>query len=346
MINSQLSSAAVARLAGGEPLALTPLGGGRNSQVFRLEARNGQTYALKAYFRHPGDSRDRLGVEFGALGFLWEQGLRCVPRPVASDPEASLGLFEYVQGEPPARPGEAEVDAACAFLSELHRLCPAPGAHPLSAASEACFSFRAIAENVELRLTRLLAVEATLAEDSGLASFLEERLLPAWRHILMDCREASLRSGLSFDQEIPEAERTLSPSDFGFHNALRRNGELVFLDFEYFGWDDPAKMLADFLLHPGMDLDRSLRQRFAERLLDALAIDTLRRRARLAFPLFGLKWCTILLNEFLPGPLGRRTFADRTPLSPQERQARQLAKTRIKLQQVMDDHANFPYFLE
>jgi hypothetical protein len=40
------------------------------------------------------------------------------------------------------------------------------------------------------------------------------------------------RSSAPFDREIPRTERTLSPSDYGFHNALRRpDGTLVFLDF-------------------------------------------------------------------------------------------------------------------
>ena len=56
------------------------------------------------------------------------------------------------------------------------------------------------------------------------------------------------------EAELPVEQRTLSPSDFGFHNALRRpDGRVVFLDLEYFGWDDPAKMISDFLLHPALE---------------------------------------------------------------------------------------------
>jgi hypothetical protein len=73
-------------------------------------------------------------------------------------------------------------------------------------------------------------------------------------------------------------------------------------------------------------------------------VEGLRQRARLAFPLFGIKWCAILLNEFLPGPLDRRTFADLHDRNIQERQTLQLEKTRSKLKQLLDDHADFPYF--
>ena len=37
---------------------------------------------------------------------------------------------------------------------------------------------------------------------------------------------------------------------------------LTFVDFEYFGWDDPVKLTADMLLHPGTPVAAELRSRF------------------------------------------------------------------------------------
>ena len=55
------------------------------------------------------------------------------------------------------------------------------------------------------------------------------------------------------ETELAPQHRCLSPSDFGFHNALLRGRpgvpgarDWVFLDFEYFGWDDPAKTVPIF----------------------------------------------------------------------------------------------------
>lgn len=333
--------AALERLVGESPRSVTRIGGGRNSQVYRLECAAGRTLALKAYFRHAGDSRDRLAVEFGALEFLWERGIRSIPQPLGRDPEAALGLYSFIPGEPPQPPTEAEVDAACGFLGQVHALRLDPGAGALPEASEARFSLQAVAANVDQRLLRLAAVDAPVSRESGLAEFLADQLLPAWRTLLQECRA---RAGAAFEEPIPAERRTLSPSDFGFHNALRSESGLVFLDFEYFGWDDPAKLVADFLLHPGMDLSLSLRRRFALGVLDRLAVAGLAQRARLAFPLFAIKWCSILLNEFLPGPLDRRTFAEPGGSSVHERQARQLVKARTQLATLMDDHARFPFF--
>lgn len=343
-IPAELPLDALERLLGRSAQAPVLLGGGGNSRVYRVRRADGETLALKAYFRDPQDPRDRLGVEFGALHFLWEQGLRNAPRPVAVDPEAGLGLMEFIPGERIERPGTDAIDVACTFLGELGRLASLPAAARLPMASEASFSLQELDESIQARLERLEAVEPALKESSGLGGFLAEHLLPAWRDFRAEAKEASRRWAVAFDQPLPLACRTLSPSDFGFHNALKTPDRLVFIDFEYFGWDDPAKMLVDFLLHPAMELDPTLGRRFAEGLLAHLPIPGLRERARLVYPLFGIKWCAILLNEFLPGPLRRRRFAAPGILSPAERQARQLAKCRAKLQQVRANHEHFTLF--
>lgn len=330
----------LAALLGWSPDRVEPLGGGRNSQVFKL-AHGDQRAVLKRYFRHPGDPRDRLATEWTALTFCREQGLEAVPGTLAADPEGGFALYEFIQGEPVPAPSGSEVDQAAAFLVALRALAGRPAAAELPPASEACFSFRALEGNLRTRLATLRRPAETHPD---LRAFLEQDLAPVGEELLAECRDACRRSGLPFDQELPVAARTLSPSDFGFQNALRRDGRLVFLDFEYFGWDDPAKTLCDLLLHPGMALSAEHRARLAQGLLAGMADrPELPLRARLAFPLYGIKWCLILLNEFLRGPLERRAFA-RPGEAPEALQARQLLKAQDKLKQLLDDHGHFPYF--
>ena len=91
------------------------------------------------------------------------------------------------------------------------------------------------------------------------------------------------------------------PSDFGFHNSLRQfDGSLAFFDFEYFGWDDPVKLTADVLLHPGTTLKPQLRSRFRVAAGEIYGNDpSFHKRLEALFPLIGLRWVLILLNEFL-----------------------------------------------
>jgi thiamine kinase-like enzyme/FMN phosphatase YigB (HAD superfamily) len=319
----QETATAFSRLLERPVTTLEWIGGGGNNRIYKLDA----AHVGKAYFE-----QRRLDVEFAALQFVWRHGVRCVPQPVAADPVAKIAVYEFVEGRKPTV-NESDIDAAIEFLVTLKKLATEPDAAGLPAAAEACFSVAAIIANLQQRLQRLERVPA-------LQEFLDHEFRP-----LLTTLALERQSQEGFAVELPGPERTLSPSDFGFHNALRRpDGQLVFLDFEYFGWDDPAKMLVDFLLHPGMDLTEDLKQRFAVGMYRRFdANKNLVKRAAAVYPLFGLKWCMIILNEFLQGDLQRRGFAGGGNLDRVTAQARQLEKARRMLEKVKRGHEYFPY---
>jgi hypothetical protein len=207
----------------------------------------------------------------------------------------------------------------------------------LPPAAEACFSVQDILRNIRFRRSRLVEVED---QNEQLGSFLQDEFGPA----LAAIEESPGNSGLPTDEELTRPERTLSPSDFGFHNAIRRpDGTIVFVDFEYFGWDDPAKLISDFLLHPAMQLSDVLYEKFFEGAVAGFQqFGPVARRAEIVYPLFALKWCMILLNEFLPEQLERREFASDRPQDSGERQYTQLLKAKNMLSKVTDEYS-FPY---
>jgi hypothetical protein len=321
---------------------LQQLKGGRNSRVFRVDCEDGPAVAVKAYFKSTHDPRDRMGCEFRALQFLRSEGLREIPMPLAMDAAHGIAAYEFAAGQPlrPGEAGEAEIDQAVAFLRTLKAIADSGRAGDLPAASEACFSIAAILENLDSRFRRL---EEASAGQTELADFLRNEILPFRKLAVQQCRDLCRQSGIATDTEIPLSQWTLSPSDFGFHNALRgADGRLVFLDFEYFGWDDPAKTVADFCLHPAMQLPAALRQRVFTGMMAAFpGVPNLPHRVRAVYPLFGLKWCAILLNEFTLDHLARRCFADGSAKTTRSQNA-QLEKARHMLAQVKNDCHDFP----
>jgi phosphotransferase family enzyme len=332
------------RRIGAGPVGETQaLGGGRNSQVFRVSCHGGNQYLAKFYYRHPNDSRDRLGNEFRAYELLRSHGLACVPEPLAYDLQSQLALFEYFEGEPV----RAEtlrwpmIDEAVAFIHSLKLIAQTEKVDNIPPASEACFSVASLLSSIDVRLDSL--TESAQIEPS-LRQFLDEELLPFRRRVGRWCKEACSRQAWGIDAELDLSLRTLSPSDFGFHNAIRRpNGCLAFVDFEYFGWDDPAKIIADFLLHPAMQLESSHKERFIDRMYRCFASDlSLKERTELLYPLFGLKWCCILLNEFVPHHQTRRRFADKNEASLADVQARQLKKSETLLKQLNHEFQQYP----
>ena len=288
--------AAARDLLGVSPRSARRIGAGRNSRVFRVEL-DGRTVVIKFYRRDAGDSRDRLATEFGALKFLWDHDVRVVPRAIADSRSQYCAAYEFIDGDPPAAIDAGDVDALVDFLAALQLLRAKAGA--IGVASEASFSLSAVVDHVKARAGRL---SGSVDGEPALGEWLTRAFEPLVGEVEQWCRSTAVAAGQAFDQDIDETRRTLSPSDFGFHNAIRRpDGSLAFVDFEYFGWDDPAKTVVDFLLHPGMTLADALKKRFAARMLDAFAfVPGLRDRARIVYPLYGLKWCLILLNDFLP----------------------------------------------
>ncbi len=317
-------------LCGRQVDALERVGGGGNSRIYRVRCGR-QSYALKCY--PPGDRRDRLGTEAQALRLMARHRVPGVPRLLALDRARRLALLEWIPGRPPRRIGSRDIERILEFLAAVKELGRDPGAGRLPAATECCLSAAEVVRQVRLRLERLTA---SVNGYRGLRGFLHQELAPALGREAARAVEGYRELGLDFAGELEPDRQRLIPADFGFHNTLRRpRGGLAFLDFEYFGWDDPVKLASDFLWHPAhQDLGLDLRRRFVEGMCRIHRDDLdFPRRLALNHPLFGLRWCTILLNEFLPERWANRAFAGQ---DREKRQvlARQLESARRLLEQV------------
>lgn len=130
----------------------------------------------------------------------------------------------------------------------------------------------------------------------------------------------------------------LSPSDFGFHNALKKpDGTFVFIDFEYFGWDDPAKLLADFLHHPAMNLTFKQKINFLNGFIGSeLFEEEIFRRLKLIYPVVGLKWCLLILNVCSLDVMQRKAFAKGGMVENNLIEI-QLEKAKAKIRQLKDE---------
>lgn len=331
-----------------EVITVERIGGGRNSRVFRLEDARSNRFALKIYFRDGNDTRDRLGTEFSAFSFLWNSGLRQVPRPIAADSKRGYAIYEFIEGVRVAdeKVNQVDLEAAIGLVGSLKELCTRSESQRFGPASEACFSVKAIAGQLGQRRQRLGGAEGTASVLNALNAFLAGQFSPALDRFVQWSQARLRNAGIGYEQELPWPERTLSPSDFGFHNALRRaNGQIVFLDFEYFGWDDPAKLIADFLLHPAMDLTADMKEHFTTNAIRCFSENhRLAGRVEAVYPLFGLKWCLIFLNEFLPADLQRRQFAQRAELDREQLQMKQLEKAKRMLSRLYNEYERFPRF--
>lgn len=304
------------------------VGAGRNSRVYRVRAGE-EECAAKFYFKPTADGRDRLQVEFNALQFLWNRGLRDIAQPLRADGARQVALYQFLAGEPVDSTAVSAGDLAqlVSFVGALKELGADPESAKLGPAAEAFFTADGVVANVQQRLARLEALDAQGPGYDALRRFLREQFAPA-------LRSWGARARAGAGGELEAAHRTLSPSDLGFHNALRRpDGRLAFLDFEYFGWDDPAKTLSDCLLHPMMRLVPERRRQMAAGFDRIFGADPgWSGRVKALYPLFALKWCMIMLNEFRLDQIERRRYVDRNAEEIQVIQMRQLDSARALLE--------------
>jgi hypothetical protein len=278
---------AAEELAGSRVHTLHLVRSGGNSQIFRIETAAG-LFALKAYPSRLGDTRNRAEVEWKTLRFLHSRGVRGVPTPFACNTASRLLLMEWIDGTPVTSHTKADLEQATHFISELFALSFDREAGDFPFASEACLSAANIIEQIESRLA-MLATAATLQ------SFLTEVV-----HPMLASAKSKVERATGDNVQVPRPFQRLIPADLGFHNALREaDGRVRFVDFEYFGWDDPVKLAADLLLHPAMQLNAQDATYFIDTIAGALPLDAdFRARLRRRLPLFALRWMLIVFNPF------------------------------------------------
>ncbi len=290
---------AVCALLGSAPSHVQPVAAGANSRVYRVH--HGQTlYALKKYPKvTKDDPRDRQETERRALELMADMGIPTIPKFIGKLADRGYSLLEWFAGDEISRVEDRDAQEAGRFLEQisvLHRHTDA-GQFPL--ASEACLSGREILRQIDLRRERL---ERAAGEDPVLYAFFADGLAGALDRLAAEAVSIASDTGVDIDPMIEKSSQRLVPSDFGYHNALRLNdGSLRFIDFEYFGNDDPVKLGGDFLVHPGITMTPKQKEIVQEALYRAYGdVPGFEVRLKSWTPLLVARWALIMLNIFLP----------------------------------------------
>lgn len=275
------------------------LDGGANSRIFLLRDEAGVLFCAKLHHEPSENPRYRREKQFYAAARQVVRGK--VPQDLHWDDLTATAFFEFVEGKSGFAVFEQDVQQAGEFIRSLQ----GADTNEFDAASEAALRAEGHARILEQRVDRLAQLD-----DKEAASFVHEHLRPSAENVL--------------SQVSPTAVRPIvSPSDFGFHNALRRDdGRLCFLDFEHAGLDDPAKLVCDFFVRPESGVQREWLDVFCEA---AGFGNDIKERAVGLMDLYRLKWACIALNEFTPEGRSRRGFAETD--TPARRKA-QLEKAR------------------
>ena len=291
-----------ARQLGGSPLTLERLRGGINNRVYRCGSNN-QKWVIKGYTPVKLGQRDRMQAEVEFLRFAYQAAPGFTPALIEVDLEQRCVVLEHIEGEAfpvGVPPSEAAVAEAVEFFRRLNaasQLELARESIQLGAA-EGFLSLRQHLNNVHERLERMSCIH------------LESHLRPQAEALLrqlqrkLDYTEGWISRMIGQGMVADEIDRNLlcvSPSDFGFHNAIQTAKGIRFIDFEFSGWDDPAKAAQDFILQPRIPIAKELSP-----LTTALPLElrpTILRRCKAIGPILELKWACIQLAVLQPARL-------------------------------------------
>ena len=252
---------------------------------------------IKGFSLKPKSGHDRFRAEVEFLNYAQMVASQFVPKLLHADEVGRSVVLEYIEGErfkegrPPSR---ESVDQAIAFMQRLNEDYEIAREYVSGGAAEGFLRLTEHLENIEQRL-ELMGVEHLPDVSKGEA----QRLINAARHqlsMLQDRTEQLISQGHCADLLDPD-KRCVSPSDFGFHNAIRTSTGVKFFDFEFAGWDDPAKVIADFDLQPRVPL--SPRAHALAEAIKAWDASHFSRHQALA-PILELKWACIILGLLNP----------------------------------------------
>ena len=315
------------------PTRIDKISAGGNGGVYRLAVPDGCAFKLKIYPVDP--NHDRLFSEVIATRGMADSGNNYIGGPLVHDFELGVGLYEWIEGEQVNLVDQRDLESCLSFLTKLHALSNAKCFVDAPLASAACFSGLDIENQIKHRLSQF---NSPRRQNPDLESFFVEMFLPTMERLIQRAR-IHWPDEVGYDKPLAKIEQTLSPSDFGFHNSIRcEDGSLVFTDFEYFGWDDPVKLMSDFSFHPGMDLNEEQLSFWMSGAIKIYGYH-LTERLSLCRPLYGLIWCLILLNDFRSVVWERRLLADASKrFRKNDILSQQLSKAYALLQEIRQNY--------
>jgi len=273
------------------------LSGGINNDVYRVDAQT-QSFVLKSYPALETGARDRMKAEVEFLQYANKVVRNYVPRLIDFDFTKRALLMEFIEGEPFIEGqslSENQVRDAVCFFETLNKDRETAKKFVSMDAAEGFLKLTDHLNNVEQRISKLTTRHLPID-----ATYKSSRLLNRLTEEYSTVRQLTLTSidqGRASD-EIALEHRCISASDFGFHNAIQTVNGVKFIDFEFAGWDDPAKASVDFGLQPRVPVlakPTSLLNALTHQLVEADE-----ERINLLGAILRLKWLCIILSILEP----------------------------------------------
>ena len=165
-------------------------------------------------------------------------------------------------------------------------------------ATEACISIQDHIETAEKRINMLSRYSKNYGIYKKAKYFVSRTLKRKMNEVKKEI--ARVYSHREIKRKLNKQDLILSPSDFGFHNVIKKNKKLFFFDFEYAGMDDPVKLMSDFICQPDNKLNKNQTYYFYNNIIKELSKkNEIVKRFKAVIFIHRIKWCCVILSEIL-----------------------------------------------
>lgn len=312
---------------------IKPLTGGRNNRIFYLK-NSVNSFVLKKYLSNNSEHlRKKVDIEFDFLKKIYTYVPKIVPRPYAKNSEEGIALYEYIPGQKIKNPSELKytyIEQAAKFIYEINKNINSSDTE-LELAADFSDSIADHIFKINNRFDKL----KQFANDKNLLCNVISEMEYKWKIIQNNIYSKCKKNNIDIYEIIKNEDKILSPSDFGFHNAiLKEDDSVTFIDYEYAGFDDPVKLVGDFFTQIEVPVDEKYIYGFINMIAknDQTAQQIL-TKIEILLDSFKMKWCCIALNVFLRDNLERILFAN-PELNLKQYQYEQLLKVKNLIKKV------------
>jgi tRNA A-37 threonylcarbamoyl transferase component Bud32 len=252
---------------------------GVNSNVYIIDDNK---YVLK-FYRSDNNHPNRLERESYALDLFDKYKIDNVPKIIDISKEHNCCLMSYLEGQT-VNNFKPEYLSQFAFFYKNILQISNNEMQKYFESIDSCPILNLLLEQINKRITSLekennLHLKSILKKLNVFIELLGKNINPIYYNNL---------------------KTELSIVDFGINNVIINKNKLFFIDFEFFGLDNPVHLISDTIAHPANNLNLQDQIIFLENLIQC---HNNREEIVSAFNgtniLFDIKWCLIMLNPFL-----------------------------------------------
>jgi hypothetical protein len=252
---------------------------GANSNVYII----GENQYILKFYRTDNNQPGRLERESFALNLFAENKIENVPKIIGISSELNCSLMTFIDGTPIT---VFQSELSDEFANFYNKLLNIPikykenGFHSI----DACPKVSTLLSQVNNRILNL-----------------EKENNPELKIILdiIKSHFSFIKSKIS-ENSYNSLKSEFSVVDFGINNVILNEANLYFIDFEFFGLDNPVHLISDTIAHPANNLNLDEQSTLYNKFLNCHNNqDEISKAFNGNNLIFDLKWCLIMLNPFL-----------------------------------------------